>query len=69
METKTTKNELLAAISAAVTGYIKSQEEAQLAALAAGQMAPAAAGSFYAAYGRQQMMEMRRLLSFRMVRR
>lgn len=65
------KKAVLAAISAAVTNYIRTQEEAlAAAAMAAAATAPAAAaGSFYGAYGRQQMMEMRRLLSLRLARR
>ena len=65
------KKAVLAAISAAVTTYIRTQEEAMAAAMAvaATAPAPAAAGSFYGAYGRQQMMEMRRLLSLRLARR
>ena len=66
------KKAVLAAISAAVTTYIRTQEEAfAAAAMAAAATAPAAAtaGSFYGAYGRQQMMEMRRLLSLRLARR
>jgi hypothetical protein len=68
---KRPKKAVLAAISAAVTNYIKTQEEAlATAAMAAAAAGPAAAaGSFYAAYGRQQMMEMRRLLSLRLARR
>ena len=65
------KKAVLAAISAAVTTYIRTQEEAIAAAMAVAATAPAvaAAGSFYGAYGRQQMMEMRRLLSLRLARR
>jgi hypothetical protein len=64
------KKAVLAAISAAVTTYIRTQEEAMAATMAAAVTAPAvAAGSFYGAYGRQQMMEMRRLLSLRLARR
>jgi len=66
------KKAVLAAISAAVTTYIRTQEEAMAAAMAAAAAAApavAAAGSFYGAYGRQQMMEMRRLLSLRLARR
>ena len=68
---KRPKKAVLAAISAAVTNYIKTQEEAlAAAAMAAATAGPAAAaGSFYGAYGRQQMMEMRRLLSLRLARR
>jgi hypothetical protein len=68
---KRPKKAVLAAISAAVTNYIKTQEEAlAAAAMAAAAAGPAAAvGSFYGAYGRQQMMEMRRLLSLRLARR
>ncbi len=68
---KRPKKAVLAAISAAVTNYIKTQEEAlAAAAMAAAPAGPAAAvGSFYGAYGRQQMMEMRRLLSLRLARR
>jgi hypothetical protein len=67
---KRPKKAVLAAISAAVTNYIKTQEEALATAMAAAAAGPAAAaGSFYAAYGRQQMMEMRRLLSLRLARR
>jgi L-cysteine desulfidase len=68
---KRPKKAVLAAISAAVTTYIKTQEEALAAtAVATAAAGPVAtAGSFYAAYGRQQMMDMRRLLSLRMGRR
>lgn len=69
---KRPKKAVLAAISAAVTNYIRTQEEALAAAAmaAAATTGPAAAaGSFYGAYGRQQMMEMRRLLSLRLARR
>jgi hypothetical protein len=68
---KRPKTAVLAAISAAVTNYVKTQEEAlAAAAMAAAAAGPtAAAGSFYGAYGRQQMMEMRRLLSLRLARR
>ncbi len=68
---KRPKKAVLAAISAAVTNYIRTQEEAlAAAAMAAAAAGPAAAvGSFYGAYGRQQMMEMRRLLSLRLARR
>ena len=64
------KKAVLAAISAAVTNYIKAQEEAaaQVAMMAASAAAGPAPVSLYGAYGRQQMMEMRRLLSLRMLR-
>jgi hypothetical protein len=65
-----------AAITAAVMGFIKAEEEAlnTTAVIATSEMAvprpaPTATGSFYGASGRQQMMEMRRLLSLRMTRR
>ncbi len=62
------KPKLAAAITAAVMSYIRAQEIA-----AEPQVALAAVNSFqqslYSASGRQQMMEMRRLLSFRMGRR
>jgi hypothetical protein len=64
------KKAVLAAISAAVTTYIRTQEEAMAAAMAAAATAPAAAAvSLYGSYGRLQMMEMRRLLSLRLARR
>jgi hypothetical protein len=61
---------VLAAISAAVMNYLKTEEEAALALPAAAASAPASVtfGSLYGASGRQQMMEMRRLLSLRMLR-
>jgi hypothetical protein len=65
------KRAVLAAITAAVMNYIKSEEEAATAlamAAAAPVPAPATFGSLYGASGRQQMMEMRRLLSLRMLR-
>jgi ribosomal protein L7/L12 len=64
------KRAVAAAITAAVMSYIKTQEEA-LNVTAAAVVPKAAAittGSLYAASGRQQMMEMRRLLSLRMAR-
>jgi len=62
---------VLAAISAAVTSYIRREEEEAAVAAAAGAARPVAvmAGSLYGASGRQQMMEMRRLLSLRIGRR
>lgn len=62
---------MAAAITAAVMGYIKAEEEARnaMAVTAAPRAVPAAAASFYGQSGRQQMMEMRRLLSLRMTRR
>ena len=62
------KKAVLAAISAAVSNYIKTQEEALQAATMVAAAAPTATVSLYGAYGRQQMMEMRRLLSLRMLR-
>jgi hypothetical protein len=62
---------VLAAISAAVMNYLKTEEEAAAALpVAAAASAPASVtfGSLYGASGRQQMMEMRRLLSLRMLR-
>jgi hypothetical protein len=67
------KKAVMAAISAAVTSYIRRQEEelavARSQAAVAAMPAPVAAGSLYGASGRQQMMEMRRLLSLRIGRR
>ena len=58
-----------AAITAAVMNYLKTEEEAAMvAAMAATRPAAISASSLYGAYGRQQMMEMRRLLSLRLVR-
>jgi L-cysteine desulfidase len=65
------KKAVLAVISAAVTTYIRTQEEAMSAAMtaAAATVPAAAAVSLYGSYGRLQMMEMRRLLSLRLARR
>ena len=65
---------VLAAISAAVTSYIKQQEQetASTTAALAASVSVAARGvtsSLYGSSGRQQMMEMRRLLSLRLGRR
>ncbi len=62
-----------AAISAAVLSYIKLQEESskpQAAVALPGVSATVTSGaSLYGTSGRQQMMEMRRLLSLRVGRR
>ena len=60
----------LAAISAAVTSYLGTYEQAPLPArTTAAVVSPMiAAGNFYSAHGRQQTMEMRRLLSLRLTR-
>ena len=65
------KKALAAAITVAVTNYIKTREEGLKAAAVrtAPSFAPASTVSFYGAYGRQEMMDMRRLLSLRMTRR
>lgn len=65
------KKAVAAAITAAVMSYIKAQEEVlnTTELMASPRAAPIVAGSFYGASGRQQMMEMRRLLSLRMARR
>ncbi len=59
-----------AAISAAVMSYINLQEQASTAqfAVALPSSSAAATANLYGASGRQQMMEMRRLLSLRMGR-
>jgi len=60
-----------AAAVAAVYGYLKSQEEQQLAMAAASQPAAVstfAAASLWSASGRQAVMEMRRLIQLRMLR-
>jgi hypothetical protein len=54
-----------------VYGYLRSQEEQQLAMAAADQRMPAppvVAVSLWPASGRQATMEMRRLLQLRMIR-
>ncbi|MGD8370090.1 MAG: hypothetical protein PVG64_03265 [Syntrophobacterales bacterium] len=64
------KRRLIAAV-AAVYGYLRSQEEQQLAMAAADQRMPAppvVAVSLWPASGRQATMEMRRLLQLRMIR-
>jgi hypothetical protein len=65
------KKAVFAAITAAVMNYIKTEEEAAMAVTMAAAAAPAppvTVGSLYGASGRQQMMEMRRLLSLRLLR-
>jgi hypothetical protein len=61
----------LAAISAAVTKYIQTQEEDLMSAaeLAPAISVPLAAASLYSVSGRLQMMDARRLLSLRLGRR
>jgi hypothetical protein len=64
------KKRFVAAVTA-VYGYLKIQEEQQLAMAAASQPAaapPSAAASLWSASGRQAAMEMRRLLQLRMLR-
>lgn len=61
------EDKVAAAISAAVTCYIKSEEEA--AAEAAAQRPPVARVSFWAHSGRQAQMEMRRMLQMRLFSR
>ncbi len=68
MERKPAKA-VAAAISAAVMSYINLQEQASRAQLAVALPSSSAAANLYGASGRQQMMEMRRLLSLRMGRR
>jgi hypothetical protein len=65
------KRAVTAAITAAVMTYIKNEAESRKSVAVSAVPTPvaAAAGSFYGASGRQQMMEMRRLLSLRMGRR
>jgi hypothetical protein len=61
---------MIAAISAAVLAYIKTQESAkELAASAVGEVPQAVSISLWSSSGRQAMMEMRRLLQFRLTRR
>ena len=61
---------VLAAITAAVTSYINTEERALMTAedSRAVPPAPTAFGSLYGVYGRQQMMDMRRLVSLRLTR-
>lgn len=60
-----------AAVSAAVLSYIELQEEASIrqVAIALPSASTPGVASLYGASGRQQMMEMRRLLSLRMGQR
>lgn len=61
---------LMAAITAAVMQYIEAQDQGlNSASVAVPVTSFAAATSLYGVSGRQQMMEMRRLLSLRMTRR
>ncbi len=60
---------LAAAITAAVMSYIRAQEIAAEPQVALAAVNSLTQQSFYSASGRQQMMEMRRLLSLRMGRR
>lgn len=62
-------NELFTAVTTAVLAYIKTQEEQELAFAAAMPAAiPPISVSFWAASGRQQMMEMRRTLQLGLTR-
>ena len=61
--------ELFAAITTAVLTYIKTQEEQQLAlAPAMPVVSPPVSESFWAASGRQAMMDMRRTLQLGLTR-
>ena len=66
---QTPKKAVLAAITVAIASYLQTQETPALATVAATVPATGAGVSLYGAYGRQQMMEMRRLLSLRLGRR
>jgi hypothetical protein len=75
MKPKSDKKAVLASITAAVTNYIRTQEvrtqessllPAERVAIAVS--AALTAGNCYGAYGRQQTMEKRRLLSMRLMR-
>lgn len=66
---KEEKPKLAAAIAAAVMSYIKAQEAVAEPQVALATANSPATQSLYSASGRQQMMEMRRLLSLRMGRR
>jgi NADPH-dependent ferric siderophore reductase len=62
-------NELFTAITTAVLAYIKAQEEQQLAlAPATSTAVPPMSVSFWAASGRQAMMDMRRTLQLGLMR-
>ncbi len=63
------KPKLAAAITAAVMSYIRAQEIAAEPLVALAAVNSFTQQSLYSASGRQQMMEMRRLLSLRMGRR
>jgi hypothetical protein len=63
------KEELFAAITTAVLAYIKTQEEQQLALTSAmPAVVPPTSESFWAASGRQAMMDMRRTLQLGLTR-
>jgi hypothetical protein len=71
MQKRSKKKAVLAAITAAVTKYIQTQDEnfAPAMEMSPARLAPAGVVSLYGASGRLEMMDSRRLLSLRMGRR